>query len=357
MYLYMGNLSTIETQNRNLVVKNRLLERQASQCTRVDSLTQNAIADIKKNRKYANLVFCGNTVKSLAYVGALGYLHDKRHLTNVRSIACTSIGAIFATLYAVGYSVPELKQLAETMDFEELFHTERPLVSDIYHVAMGGPKSEYGLNNGQFFVDTMAELIERKVGSKHYTLEQLYREKGITLMVSAGDLSSGRLTYFWYGDYPRLPLRTVLRIACSIPGILAPVIFDGHHLIDGSFVDSSPVHIFDDGSIDPRTLCLALVADLPIYDTDPISAGDISVLSTVTKIHKITSPLTYLGALADTLTDTGRNMHRPDFWLRSVPIHVSNYSSQFLGLSRHQRQELLDAGYKDTREFFEGPSL
>lgn len=354
----MGNSSAKEIEGKKMVVRNRLLENQVKNIDHIDPAVKHAIQDVKKNRKYTNLIFSGGAAKGFAYVGVLDYLESNHYLNNVRNIACSSIGSIFAVLYAIGYTVPEIKQIAENLDPEKLSGLNKNLVSDIYHVA-----TEYGVNNGQHLIDTVTDLIEKRTGNKHYNLEQLWKEKGINLVVTATDLNTESTIYFWHGKYPRMPLRLLVRITCSLPGVFCPVIFDGHYLVDGGLLDNTPIHVFDGDvpsssaaklnmtHIDPTTLAIILIGDL-----DPRAKiheqGDVAMTST-TPINKINSLTSYYGAIINSLVDGGVKRYiRPSFWLRTIPVHVPSYPTYEFNLSKSQIRDMFVYGKESARDFF-----
>jgi NTE family protein len=355
----MGNSTAKEINEQKLIVKNRFLENQVKQMDIVDPIVKNAIEDVKKNRKYTNLVLSGGAIKGIAYVGVLEYLHNNRYLNNVKNIACSSVGSIFATLYAIGYTIPEIKQITETMDFAQLMGTNKCLVSDIFHVA-----TQYGENNGQHLIDTISDLIEKRTGNKNYTLEQLWKEKGINLVVTGTDINTEQTIYFWHITYPKMPLRLLVRISCSIPGIFSPVIFDGHYLVDGGLLDNTPVNAFDGDSpsdpraqlnmtpVNPYTLAIMLVGDI---DPKGTSSGDISSQSTPDKFtNNINNLSSYYGAILNSLLDNGvRKYIRPSYWLRTIPVHVPAYPVYHVKLSRSQINDMFTYGYEATKDFFQ----
>lgn len=323
----MGNSNAKEIQEQKLLVKNRLLQNQIGQLEHVDPVTKNSIEDVKKNRKYTNLVLSGGAIKGVAYVGVLEYLHNNRYLSNIKNISCSSVGSIFGTMYALGYTISELKHIAETIDFKRIAEVNKDLVSDIYHIA-----TEYGLNNGQFLIDTVTELIEKRTGNKNYTLEQLWKEKGINLVITATDITTGNTIYFWHGDYPKMPLRLLVRISCSVPGLFCPVIFDGHYLVDGGLLDNIPIHVFDGDTpndrnaklnltpVNPYTLAILLVGDLNTIG-NPNEQSDIAMQPTKPFSNKIGGVFSYFNAVIDTLIDNGEQRYmRPSFWLRTIPV-------------------------------------
>ena len=53
--------------------------------------------------KIKNIVFSGGASKGVAQLGALHYLYEKSILNNVVRVSGTSVGAMNALLYCIGY--------------------------------------------------------------------------------------------------------------------------------------------------------------------------------------------------------------------------------------------------------------
>ena len=62
-----------------------------------------------------NCIFGGGGVRGLCYVGALKAL--KEYNIPIESIAGSSVGAVFAALFAVGYDYNEIKNLFLNFNF------------------------------------------------------------------------------------------------------------------------------------------------------------------------------------------------------------------------------------------------
>lgn len=339
----MGNTPVKEAnQNSKLLIRNALLERQIRQQSNLDPSVKHAIQDVKKNRLYKNLVLSGGGLKGIAHIGALEYLHNNRYLTNIENISCSSAGSLFGVLYAIGYTIPEIKKIALNMDYHKLCGINKDLVSDIFHVA-----TEYGINNGQYLIDTITKHIEKQTGNKNYTFGQLWKEKGINLVITGTDIVTKNTLYFWYGKYAKMPIRIAVRISCSLPPLFCPVIFDGHYLVDGGMLDNCPIHVFDG----------AFPADpLAKMNMTPIDPHTLAILlnSEDEKNTQIKDVMGFYGAVLDAMVDNGvERYQRPSFWQRTVPVQLPSIP-MYKNISMSQINNLIECGYKDTERFFHG---
>ena len=66
---------------------------------------------------YADLVCKGGGVKGVALVGALSLFEEKGYIW--QRVAGTSVGAIVASLVAVGYTATEIKDIMFELDFNK----------------------------------------------------------------------------------------------------------------------------------------------------------------------------------------------------------------------------------------------
>ena len=343
----MGNAaSSKELSEKKLIIKNRFLQKQIQNNTEIDPATKHAILNVKKTRTYTNLVFSGGSTKGLSYVGVLDYLDKNRFLPNVTSYSCSSFGAIFVTLWCIGYTVEELKKIALDLDYGKLATTKTKLKSDNFHVG-----TDCGANNGQYLIDTITSLIEKRTGNKNYNLQQLWKEKGINLIIHATDLTTSDTKFFWYSNYPKMPLRILLRMTCSIPCVFSPMIFDGHYFVDGCLTEDLPIYLFDDGEINSNTLGIHLLGDLDpkvsIYEQ-----GDVSLHSTIDPESKIKGSFGYFEQILNTINSKSEVSGKQSLWLRTIPVHTPSYGIAHFKLTKQQVKELFDYGYEAANEFF-----
>ena len=66
---------------------------------------------------FRNLVFEGGGVKGLAYVGAMRVLEERGILQGIKRVGGTSVGAINAALFSLGYSNEEQKDILWKLNF------------------------------------------------------------------------------------------------------------------------------------------------------------------------------------------------------------------------------------------------
>lgn len=147
----------------------------------------------------------GGSARGYAHIGVLAAL-ERRDLAP-QVLVGTSFGAVIAALYAMGRSPAELRAEAERLRRRDVL----PKVMD------------NGLRRGALFHGRRLEAyFESLVGDRR--IEDL----PLVLAVVTTDVDSGEPVVLRRG-----PLATALRASASLPGLFAPVPWEGKRLIDG----------------------------------------------------------------------------------------------------------------------------
>ena len=108
---------------------------------------------MNESLKYTCL-FGGGAIRGVSYIGAIKYLEELN--IDISTLGGSSVGSIFATLLAVGYSADEMNHIFSGVNFN--------LFRDI---SIGiGPF--FALSKGEVFLDWIRELIEKKYYGENY---------------------------------------------------------------------------------------------------------------------------------------------------------------------------------------------
>ena len=67
-----------------------------------------------------NLVFEGGGVKGIAYVGAMQVLNEEGILQDIQRVGGTSAGAINATLFALGFTNAQQRNIMKKLDLHSV---------------------------------------------------------------------------------------------------------------------------------------------------------------------------------------------------------------------------------------------
>ena len=205
--------------------------------------------DLEAQRKKAfnqedvkvGVVLSGGGAKGVAHVGVLRMIEEAG--VRVDYIGGTSMGAIVAALYSVGYSVDDLDSIIRVLDmskmvagniprenityFEKTYDGNTFISVPVKNWKIGLPQ---GLSNGQSVIDAFTEL------TREYPGEQDFNKLPIPLVIMATDIETGESIEFHKGNIP-----LVMRASSSFPSLFSPIEIDGRLLVDGGVMNNFPV--------------------------------------------------------------------------------------------------------------------
>ncbi len=196
------------------------------------------------------VVLSGGGAKGIAHVGVLRMIEEAG--VRVDYIGGTSMGAIVAALYSIGYSVDELDSIIRVLDmskmvegviprenltyFEKSYEGETFASVPIKNWKIGLPQ---GLSNGQAVIDAFAEL------TREYPGNQDFNKLPIPLVMMATDIETGESIEFHEGNIP-----LIMRASSSFPSLFSPITIDGRLLVDGGVMNNFPVQEVKDMGAD-----------------------------------------------------------------------------------------------------------
>ena len=196
-------------------------------------------------RPRIGLVLSGGAARGLTHVGVLKVLEELR--VPVDFISATSMGSFVGGLYATGMSAAELERLFTSLDWPSFF-SDQPPRRDLpvrrkqeeavltIPLELGfrdfSPRLSTGVLSGQ-----KLELLLHGLTYRHDDAGG-FDSLPIPFRAVATDMVDGREVVFDRG-----PLYVAMRGSMSVPGVFAPIDFEGKVLGDGSLVKNLPVDI------------------------------------------------------------------------------------------------------------------
>lgn len=194
-------------------------------------------------RPRIGLVLGGGGARGAAHIGILETLEKNR--VPVDCVAGTSMGALIAGAWAAGMSPAAMREALSVADWAEMFIDDpeyaelsqrnkqmarRFLAGSESGVMTDGVKYQTGVVTGQKIKLFFNQLVRANQGERN--IEDL----PLPLSIVATDIGNGERVVFRDG-----PLTLAMRASMSVPGLLAPVDYQGHKLVDGGLVDNLPV--------------------------------------------------------------------------------------------------------------------
>lgn len=198
------------------------------------------------------LILSGGGARGLAHIGVLKALQE--HGIQPDAIAGTSMGSIVGGLYATGYSIEQIEQIAIEMDWQEAFSDNSPRSHSlfVYRQMDAGAPVDYRLRINRKGI----ALPRAALQGQHLTLilDEIFSparditdfdQLAVPYRAVAADLVTGEQVVLKSGR-----LSSAVRASMSIPGLLEPMLLDDKLLVDGGIANNIPIDALDDQQLD-----------------------------------------------------------------------------------------------------------
>jgi len=196
-----------------------------------------------QRRPVIGLVLSGGGARGVVHLGVLKVLEELRVPIDI--ITGTSMGAVVGGLYSRGYSPAELDKLLSEVDWNDLFIDKPPRIQlnfrrkevDFNFLS----KLELGVKNGGIVIPSgliYGQKLNLLLKSLTLSAPEQFDLLPIRFRAVAADIETGEEVVLSQGS-----LATAMRASLSIPGIFAPVEWNGRLLVDGGFADNVPVRL------------------------------------------------------------------------------------------------------------------
>jgi NTE family protein len=189
----------------------------------------------KNNNLKDTLIFSGGGIKGFVFIGAVKYLEEINILKNITTYIGTSIGAYFSILLIIGYTSDEIYKFIKMFDFTQSININ---IQQIFE--------NYALDNSENFVLIFKKLLEGKKIDPSITLLELYRKTKKKIIMATVCITTKKIEYISYENYPDLLLVDAIRMTTSIPLIFPPVKYNDYLYIDGGLLDNFPIKCVED---------------------------------------------------------------------------------------------------------------
>ncbi|MBK7565584.1 MAG: patatin-like phospholipase family protein [Propionivibrio sp.] len=228
-------------------------------------------------RPRIGLVLGGGGARGAAHIGVLEVLEQLR--VPVDCVAGTSMGGLVSGAFAAGLSPAEMRSALAKADWDDMFQ-DYPAYSEINYrnkvlakkfipasetgVTSKGLSYQGGVVAGEKIKLFFNRLVHSDQGER--TIESL----PLPLSIIATDIGNGDKVVFRDGSLTR-----AMRASMSVPGLLAPVDYNGHKLVDGGLVDNVPID-------EVRSRCQADIVIAVNVGSPLMKAEDVGSLLSVT---------------------------------------------------------------------------
>ncbi len=230
---------------------------------------QPVLAQQSKDSLKVALVLSGGGAKGLAQIGVFNILEAESVRPDL--ITGTSIGSILGGLYAIGYSIGQLEDLANGTDW--LYYFDDELERRYFPIYERGAAERYQirftLDNGKINFPIgvvrgkkISLLLSRLTIPAHGIHD--FDDFEIPFRGVATDLETGQAVSYGEGD-----LADVMRASMSIPSVFVPFEIGDKILIDGGVARNLPVQDALDLGADK---VIAIDIGAPLYKKEDITS-------------------------------------------------------------------------------------
>ena len=273
-----------------------------------------------------NCIFGGGGIRGMCYVGAIKALKELN--IELGAIAGSSVGAVFASLLAVGYNEEEIKELF--LDFN--FNMFRDININLFN-------TDISLSKGEIFLDWLREKIGKKVlGDKYKNQTIRFKDIEKDLYILTLDINTNTPYIFSKEDTPDEEIALAVRTSASLPGLMKPINIGDSMLVDGDLMKSWPAwKIYNKlNTSETRLLEFRLEG----------SKEDCDIKNPMAYLNSIISTIWYL--CTENIFSSYYANDRYDF----VVIDAKEVIIWDFTLDKDEKEKLVEKGYKTTKNYF-----
>ncbi|MCH8553682.1 MAG: patatin-like phospholipase family protein [Schleiferiaceae bacterium] len=194
----------------------------------------------QESRPKVGLVLSGGGAKGFAHIGVLEII-DSLGIP-IDFVSGTSMGAVVGGLYAIGYSPKEIREIVESVDWNDLISSDPRRLHRTYinrtlaerHLLKLGVK-EGRIQEPSGFVNGHKAYAKLASLTQGYHIDANFLEFPRPFICVATDLNTGQERVFRHGSLP-----DAMRASMAIPSVFMPYEFEGRYYIDGGVVNNFP---------------------------------------------------------------------------------------------------------------------
>ena len=279
-----------------------------------------------KNEYFA--IFGGGGIRGISYCGAYKALIENN--IGLTGYAGSSIGAVFATLIAVGYSWQESYEILCEAGF------------DVFKDININFANKISFSKGNILLEWIREKIEKKFYGKNYEKGSVapvaFKDIDKQLVIFSVDLTNMKFKEFSTVKTPDFEIATAVRASVSMPGLFTPLELDDCLIVDGDLLKSSPLWRLSDTIKDVE----ARILEFRLEDNETSGKTDNSI-EYINRVYNA-----FCGFATDYVIDVYKNKDKFDY----IKIDTPNVSVVDFLIPKEKKQELFDIGYNTVNKYF-----
>lgn len=257
-------------------------------------------------------ILAGGGTRLPAHLGVLCALQKLQ--IQFDHIVGVSGGSIIASFFASGLSIPEIKEIALTTNYNQFRGFS------LFKLIRNG-----GLSSGDVFENWVDKHLKGK------SFSQMNKQ----LHVVATDVKSGKPVIFNQENTPNMKVSEAVRFSMSIPLVFSFKTFGKHLMVDGSILSEDALHRnwAKDGT---PVLCFRLRGE---HEYDELQTN---------RYFPIFNYITLL--IRTFMTTISREYINEAFWHNTIVINTGECSAVDFTMSNEQKLQLFETGYHTALE-------
>ncbi len=220
--------------------------------TRYAHVPKGFLPELEYDRPDLGIALSGGGARGLAAIGFLEVLEEEN--IPVDLMVGTSIGAVVAGLYSMGYNPAQMEKISRKLDWSTLF-SDAPHRRNLFLAQKEYANQELltlrfkGLQpyipDAIFTGETLfLKILQLSMDAPFGGACGSFNQLKIPIGIIATDLATGRRVIMDTGDMPM-----AIRASMAIPIVFRPLRYKGKLLVDGGSVENIPVHAtFEQGA-------------------------------------------------------------------------------------------------------------
>jgi NTE family protein len=272
------------------------------------------------------LLFSGGGIRVVSYVGVLRVLNEMQFLDHVQEFCGVSAGGLVALMLALGYKMSVLERFC----FEYNFGNVRSIESENPFQIL----ETFGIDSGENLEVLIHKILHHKGFQPNATFQDL-KSSGRTksLRLWASDIQLLKPVEFSANATPTISIAFALRASMCIPIYFIPLKHPetNTYLVDGGVFDNYPIH----------------------YLTEQEASETLGVVfehsKTPIEIHELPE---FIGAITSGYYRPSYQKLLEHYKDRTIVLPCAEFSSLHFEASVHERETLVDIGYRATKAFF-----
>ena len=282
---------------------------------------------MEKFSKYM-CIFGGGAVRGYSYLGVLRAFKETGFLPE--RLAGSSVGAVFATLYALDVPLEDMNEIFFKVNFE--------MFKDINFKLFPA----FSISKGGVFLDWLREIIEKYYYKENYVKGEnppvCFKDIDRALYCISTNLTDETPFIFSKETTPDYEVAMAVRASVSLPGLLTPIQYQDKYLADGDLMKSNPIWRLD------KLLCPDDLRILEIRLEGTYKDSDVkNVLDYFSKIYNC-----IVSYSTDFIIDTYGKKDKFDY----IKIDTKDLGMLNFNISPEIKSEFVEIGYNTTMKFF-----